>query len=108
MDHFSGSHKHCKVDYIALVVRDGSSNTATTRWIVHSGVSHQMILHKYFFDTYEPILGRKVFMGDNNMVKAVGKGFILVETRVEGRAWSIRMHDVLHVPNLISTYWDVW
>ena len=66
-----------------------------------------MTPHKQFFDTYEPISGRKVFMGDNGMVEAVGKGSILVETRVKGRARSIRMHDVLHVPDLHSNLLSV-
>ena len=39
-------------------------------------------------------------MGDNDMVEAVGKGSILVETRVKGSARSIRKHDVLHMPDL--------
>ena len=51
-------------------------------------------------DTYELALGRKVFMSDNNMVKVIGKGSILVETYVKGCAQSIKMHDVFHVPNL--------
>ena len=89
-------------DDFAFVVRDGSFKTAATRWIVDSGASQHMTPHKYFFDTYEPVTGRKVFMGDNGMVEAIGKGSILVETRVKGRVRSIRMHDVLHVPKMHS------
>src|SRR5450631_1639278 len=94
-------------DDFAFVMRDGASNTPATRWIVDSGASQHMTPHKQFFDTYEPISGRKVFMGDNGMVEAVGKGSILVETRVKGRARSIRMHDVLHVPDLHSNLLSV-
>ena len=36
------------------------------------------------------------------MVEAVGKGSILMETRVKGFAWSIRMHDVFHISSLHS------
>ena len=60
-------------DDFAFVVRDGASKTSTDRWIVDSGASNHMTPHKQFFDTYEPISGRKVFMGDNDMVEAVGK-----------------------------------
>ena len=94
-------------DDFAFVVRDGASKTSTTRWIVDSGASNHMTPHKQFFDTYESISGRKVFMGDNGIVEVLGKGSILVETRVKGRARSIRMHDVLHVPDLHSNLLSV-
>ena len=89
-------------DDFAFVMRDGASNTPATRWIVDSWASQHMTPRKHFFDTYEPISGRKVFMGDNDMIEAVGKGSILMEIRVKGRARSIRMHDVFHVPDLHS------
>jgi hypothetical protein len=41
-----------------------------------------------------------MFIGDYDMVKARGKVSILLETRVKGRARSIRMHDRLYVPDL--------
>ena len=59
-----------------------------------------MTLHKYFFDTYEPVSGCKVFMDDNGIVEAVDKGPILVETCVEGCMWSIRIHNMFHVPKM--------
>ena len=71
-------------DDFAFVVRDGVSNTAATRWIVDLEASQHMILHTHFFDTYESVSDCKVFMGDNDMVEAVGKGSILVKTHVKG------------------------
>ena len=94
------------VDF-AFVMRNGASNTSATRWIVDLGASQHMTPHKHFFDNYEPVSGRKVFMGDNDMVEAVGKGSILVETRVKGRVRSIRMHDVLYVPKMHSNLLSV-
>ena len=41
------------------------------------------------------------------MLKVVGNGFILVETRVKGLLQNIRMHDVLHMPNLYSNLLSV-
>ena len=76
-------------DDFAFVVRDEASNNATTKWNVDSGASQYMTPHKHFFDTYEPLSGCKVFMGDNGMVEAVGKDSILVETRVKGHVRSI-------------------
>ena len=89
-------------DDFAFDMRDGAFNIPATRWIVDSGASQHTTPYKHFFDTYEPISGHNVFMGDNGMIEAIGKGSILMETRVKGRARSIRMHDVLHVPHLHS------
>ena len=51
--------------------------------------------------------GRKMIMGDNGMVETVGKGSILVETRVKGSVRTIRMHDVLHVSKMQSNVLSV-
>ena len=59
-----------------------------------------MTPHRQAFDTYEAISNRHVFLGDNGMVEAVGKGSILVETQVKGQMRRITIHDVLHVPKL--------
>lgn len=67
-----------------------------------SRVLQHMIPHKQFLDTYAFIFYRKIYMGDNNMVKIIGKGFVLIETHVNSRARSIRMYDMVHVPNLHS------
>jgi hypothetical protein len=61
----------------AFVMRVGTYNIPATKRIVDSGVSQHITPHKYFFYTYESISGRTVFMGDNGMVEAVGKCFIL-------------------------------
>ena len=58
-----------------------------------------MTPHRQAFDTYEAISKRHVFLGDNGMVEAVGKGSILVETQAKGQM-RITIHDVLHVPKL--------
>ena len=63
--------------------------------------------HMQIFDTNKPSSGRKMFMDDNGMVEAVGKGSVLVKTRVDGRARSIQIYDVLHIPNLHSNLLSV-
>ena len=42
-----------------------------------------MTPYKHVFDIYKFVTGRKMFMGDNGMVEAIGKGSILVETSVK-------------------------
>ena len=69
-------------DDFAFVVRDGVSNIPATRWIVDLGASQHMTPHNFFFNTHVPISGRKVFIGANDMIDFVCKGFILVETEL--------------------------
>ena len=57
-------------DDFAFVTRDGTSNTATSRYIVDSGALQHMTPHKHFFDIYKSVSGHKIFMGDNDMVEA--------------------------------------
>ena len=59
-----------------------------------------MTPNRHAFDTYETIASRNVFMGDNGMVEALGKGSILVDSHVKGKVKKIRIYDVLHVPKL--------
>lgn len=81
-------------------MKDGGFQTPATRWIVDSGASQHMTQYKAFFNMYKPISGCKEFKGDNSTVETIRKGSILVETRMNGHVRSIRMHDMLHVPNL--------
>lgn len=62
---------------------------------------------KQFYDTYKFILGCKVFMGNNDLVEAIGQGSIVGETRAKGCTSNIQMHDVLHVSNLHSNLFSM-
>ena len=68
-----------------------------SKWIIDSGATQHMTPHRQAFDTYEAISNCHVFLGDNGMVEAVGKGSILVEAQVKRR---ITIDDVLHLPKL--------
>ena len=41
-----------------------------------------------------------MYLGDNGVVEAIGKGSMLVETSVDNKVERICIHDVLHVPKL--------
>ena len=41
-----------------------------------------------------------MYLGDNGVVEAIGKGSMLVETCVDNKVKRIRIHDVLYVPKL--------
>ncbi|PRQ16367.1 putative RNA-directed DNA polymerase [Rosa chinensis] len=66
-------------------------------WLLDSGCSHHMCFNRDWFDNYQSIDGRSVFMGDNTPNKVMGIGTV-----------RIKMHDeiiktltkVRHVPDL--------
>ena len=91
---------NAKVDDCAFVVTNGGSSSNMSKWIIDSEAMQQMTPHRQAFDTYEAISNCHVFLGDNGMVEAMGKGSILVETQVKGQMKRITIHDVLHVPKL--------
>ena len=87
-------------DDFAFVAAHSVSSSQVSKWIVDSGATQHMTPNRQAFDTYETISSRNVFLGDNGMVEALGKGSILVESQVKGKVKKIRVYDVLHVPKL--------
>lgn len=55
------------------------------KWIMASGASKHMTLHRTIFHTSEVITQRNVHLDDNNMLQAIGIGSILVEAILEGK-----------------------
>jgi hypothetical protein len=76
-------------------------------WIMDLGATTHMSPHRAHFDTFEAIPSRKVFMGDDSVLQAVGKGSILVDTLVEGCTKRIQFKNVLYVPKLQSNLLSV-
>lgn len=50
-----------------------------------SKASKYMTLCRAAFNTYEVIASRNVHLGDNDVVKAIGMGSIIVEAIVKGK-----------------------
>jgi hypothetical protein len=54
-----------------------SANDHTTYdWIVDSGATQHMTFEEERFTTYERISPKRVFMGDDTVLEAIGKGNI--------------------------------
>ena len=51
--------------------------------------------------------GKKIFMGDNGCIEAIGIGNVVVQSEVEGKRMKITMKNVLHVPKLHSNLLSV-
>ncbi len=73
---------------------------------VETGAMQHMTFEQEWFTTYECISPRRVFMGDDTVLEAIGKGNIKATMQVGGKLTHATNTQVLHVPkmknNLIS------
>jgi hypothetical protein len=94
-------------DHEQMFVAALSANDHTTYdWIVDSGATQNMTFEQKWFTMYERISPRRVFMGDDTILEAIGKGNIKATMQVGDQLTQTTITKVLHVPkmknNLIS------
>jgi hypothetical protein len=73
MNSTSGSGMTNDVLYIS------NSSHHDQHWLLDSGLSNHMCLHKHWFSTYQPIDDGFVFMGNDISCKTVGIGSIKIK-----------------------------
>ncbi len=91
---------HEQMFVATLSVNDHS----TYDWIVNSGATQHMTFEQKWFTMYEPISPRKVFMGDDTILKAIGKGNIKSTMQVGGELSHATITQVLHVPKFKNSF----
>jgi hypothetical protein len=69
-------------------------------WIIDFGATQHMTFEREWFTTYESIIPRKVYMGDDTILEAIGKGSIKATMQVGGRVLFTTMIQVLHIPKM--------
>jgi hypothetical protein len=69
-------------------------------WIIDSGATQHMTFEQEWFTTYESIVPRKVYMGDDTILEAIGKGSIKATMQVGGRVLFTTITQVLHLPKM--------
>jgi hypothetical protein len=95
-------------DHEKMLVATLSANDHTTYdWIVDSGATQQMTFEQEWFTTYERISPRKVFMGDDIVLDAIGKGKIKATMQVKGELSHATITQVLHVPKMKNNFISV-
>jgi hypothetical protein len=73
-------------DHEQMFVAALSANDHTTYdWIVDSGATQHMTFQQKWFTTYEHISPKRVFMGDDIILEAIGKGSIKAIMQVGGQ-----------------------
>ncbi len=100
------ANKACE-DHEQMFVTTLNANEHTMYdWIVDLGAMQHMTFEQEWFTTYERISPRRVFMGDDTILEAIGKGSIKATLQVGGQLTHTTITQVLHVPkmknNLIS------
>ena len=72
-----------------------------SKWIVDSGASTHMSSQRKWFITYEKLLEpRRVWLGDEHFILAVGTGRVRLTVTVDGHNSEYILPDVYHVPSL--------
>ena len=67
-----------------------------------------MTSQRQAFSTYNTMEeGKKIFMGDNGCIEAIGVGNVVVQSEVEDKLMKIIMKNVLHVSKLHSNLFPV-
>lgn len=82
--------------------------SATTNVLVNktgyidSRASQHLIFEKNIFFDYKHILKKSIYMGDNFVQEAIGKGSVRLTMKVGG--WEVRgvLHEVFHVLGLVK------
>ncbi len=91
-----GCEDHEQMFVVALSANDHT----TYDWIVHSGATQHMTFEQEWFTTYERISRMRVFMGDDTILEAIGKGSIKAIMQVGGQLTHTTITQVLHVPKM--------
>jgi hypothetical protein len=85
-----------------------SANDHTTYdWIVDSGATQHMTFQQKWFTTYERISPRRVFMGDDTVLEAIGKGNIKSTMQAGGKMSHTTITQVLHVPKRKNSFFSM-
>jgi len=87
-----------------FIVALSANDHTTYDWIVDYGAMQHMTFEQEWFTTYEHISPRRDFMGDDTVLKAMGKGNIKATMKVGGELTHTTITQVLHVPKMKNNF----
>ncbi len=70
------ANQACEDQEQMFVATLGVNDHTTYNWIIDSGATQHMTFKREWFTTYESIVPRKVYMGDDTILEATGKGSV--------------------------------
>jgi hypothetical protein len=85
----------------------GVNEHTTYDWIIDYGATQHMTFEGEWFTIYESIVLQKVYMGDDTILEAIGKGSIKATMQVGGKMLFTTITQVLHVPKMKNSFISV-
>ena len=77
-----------------------NSKKVGNHWYLDSGATQHMCFDRNVFTSFRDIQPKKVVMGDNSCMEAVGEGEVRVQLSVGAKVLDVRLTKVLYVPKL--------
>jgi len=74
-----------KLSFLACFQVVSNNDHAKNDWIIDLGTTQHMTFEREWFTTYESIIAQKVYMGDDTILEAIGKGSIKATMQVGGK-----------------------
>ena len=87
-------------DEFAFATKLEEHSQERLKLIMDLGATKYMTLHWTSFDTYEVFPPRDVCVSDGSVAEAIEMGSIIVGVETRGKATTIRITDLLHMPKL--------
>jgi transposase InsO family protein len=69
-------------------------------WLIDSGASQHYCRHRDWFDTFEPVTGRHILLGDGRRTAILGRGTLRADIPTPRGLVGTTFHDVAYVPEL--------
>ncbi len=103
-DEKKNDNQACENHKQMFVVTLNANDHTTYDWIVDSSATQHMTFQQEWFTTYERIPPKRVFMGDDTILEAIGKGNIKATMQVGGKLSHTTITQVLHVPKMKNNF----
>ena len=88
-------------DEFSFCATTGENQTRRTDWIIDSGASCHMCWERDVFLTYKKLSNSTVKLGNGRTVSAAGEGIVKLKVhRADGKEVTLKLHRVLHVPEM--------
>jgi hypothetical protein len=90
-----------------FIVTLGVNDHMTYSWIINFGATQHMTFKQKWFMTYESIVPWKVYIGDDTILEAIGKGSMKATMQVKVKMLLITITQVFHVPKMKNSFISV-
>jgi hypothetical protein len=100
-------NQNCEDQEQKFIVALSTNDHMAYNWIIDLGTTQHMTFDRIWFTTYKSIVPRKVYMGDDTILEAIGKRNIKVIMQVGGRMLFTTIIQVLHVPKMKNSFISV-